>query len=106
MKKSEGGGKGKKKKAGRERDGFKTSRHGTGKRASAGGPKGQQKRAAEAREAGRDGHATGQRSRFLAGQAISPPAITGRETAAELIDSAFLAYNAARLREACLLYTR
>jgi deoxyhypusine synthase len=106
MKKSEGGGKGKKKKAGRERDGFKTSRHGTGKRASAGGPKGEQKRAAEAREAGRDGHAKGQRSRFLAGQAISPPPITGRETAAELIDSAFLAYNAARLREACLLYTR
>jgi deoxyhypusine synthase len=106
MKKSEGGGKGKKKKAGRERDGFKTSRHGTGKRASAGGPKGEQKRAAEAREAGRDGHAKGERSRFLAGQAIAPPAITGRETAAELIDSAFLAYNAARLREACLLYTR
>ena len=90
----------------RERGGFKASRHGAGGRASAAGPKAEQKRAAEAREAGKGGHAKGQRSRFLAGQAISPPPITGRETAAELIDSAFLAYNAARLREACLLYTR
>src|SRR5687768_2835700 len=91
---------------GRDRGGFKASRHGTGKRASAGGPKAEQKRAAEAREAGSDGHPKGQRSRFLSGQPISPPAITGKETAAELIDNAFLAYNAARLREACLLYTR
>jgi deoxyhypusine synthase len=106
LKKSEGGGKGKKRKAGRERGGFKTSRHGTGKRASPGGPKAEQKRDAEAREAGGSGHATAHRSRFLEGQSISPSAITGRETAAELIDSAFLAYNAARLREACLLYTR
>jgi deoxyhypusine synthase len=106
MKKSERGGKGKKGKAGRERGGFKSSRHGTSKRASAGGPKGEQKRAAEAREAGGNGHSKAQHSRFLAGQSISPSPITGRETAAELIDSAFLAYNAARLREACLLYTR
>jgi deoxyhypusine synthase len=75
-------------------------------RESAGGPKAEQKRSAEAREAEGNGRAKGQRSRFLAGQAISPPAITGRETTAELIDTAFLAYNAARLREACLLYTR
>jgi deoxyhypusine synthase len=106
MKKSDGGGKRKKGKAERERGGFKASRHGTGKRASAGGPKAEQKRAAEAREAGGDGHSTRQHSRFLSGQSISPSPITGRETAAELIDSAFLAYNAARLREACLLYTR
>jgi deoxyhypusine synthase len=39
------------------------------------------------------------RSGFLSGQRISPPAITGKESAAELIDQAFLAYNAARLRE-------
>jgi len=90
----------------RDRGGFKASRHGTGKRASAAGPKAKQKRAAEAREAGGSGHAKREHSRFLAGQAISPPPITGRETAAELIDTAFLAYNAARLREACLLYTR
>ena len=106
MKGSDGGGKRKKGKAGQERGGFKASRHGTAGRASAAGPKADQKRAAEAREAGKGGHAKGARSRFLAGQAISPPPITGRETAAELIDSAFLAYNAARLREACLLYTR
>ena len=106
MKGSDGGGKRKKGKPGRARGGFKASRHGPGARASAAGPKAEQKRAAEAREAGKGGHAKGARSRFLAGQAISPPSITGRETVAELIDSAFLAYNAARLREACLLYTR
>ncbi|HEY7408261.1 MAG TPA: deoxyhypusine synthase [Gemmatimonadaceae bacterium] len=101
------GGRGEKKRTdGRERGGFKTSRHGTGKRASAAGPKAAQKRAAEAREAGAHAHAKRETSRFLGGQAISPPPITGRETAAELIDTAFLAYNAARLREACLLFTR
>jgi deoxyhypusine synthase len=112
MKKSKGGrgGSGRQggrgKSADRDRGGFKTSRHGTGKRASAAGPKAAQKRAAEAREAGADSHAKSHDSRFLRGQAISPAAITGRETAAELIDNAFLAYNAARLREACLLYSR
>ena len=90
----------------RERGGFKASRHGTGKRPSPAGPKAAQKRAAEAREAGGDGRSKAQQSRFLAGQPIAPVAITGRETASELIDNAFLAYNAARLREACLLYTR
>jgi deoxyhypusine synthase len=39
----------------------------------------------------------------ITGRAISPPAITGRETAAELIDQAFLAYNGARLREGARL---
>src|SRR2546421_9123690 len=43
--------------------------------------------------------------RHLAGRRIDPPPITGRETAAELIDSAFLAYNAARLREGARLLT-
>jgi deoxyhypusine synthase len=41
--------------------------------------------------------------RHLSGPRIDPPPITGRETAAELIDQAFLAYNAARLREAAHL---
>ena len=90
----------------RDRGGFKTSRHGTGKRASPAGPKAAQKAAAEAREAKGDGRAKAQESRFLRGQAISPSPITGKETVADLIDNAFLAYNAARLREACLLYTR
>ena len=34
-----------------------------------------------------------------AGARIDPPAITGAETVAELVDNAFLAYNAGRLRE-------
>ena len=41
--------------------------------------------------------------RFLSGPRISPPPITGKETAAELIDQSFLAYNAARLRESAHL---
>jgi len=90
----------------RDRGGFKASRHATGKHASPAGPKAAQKAAAEAREAKGDGRSKAQESRFLRGQAISPSPITGKETAAELIDNAFLAYNAARLREACLLYTR
>ena len=44
-------------------------------------------------------------SGFLRGPRIDPQAITGRETIAELVDNAFLAYNAGRLREACRLYT-
>jgi len=43
-------------------------------------------------------------SPFLRGTRIDPHAITGRETVAELIDNAFLAYNAGRLAEACRLY--
>jgi len=46
------------------------------------------------------------RSRFLRGDRIEPRAIDGRESAADLIDNAFLAYNAARLREACGLFTK
>jgi deoxyhypusine synthase len=42
-------------------------------------------------------------SRYLRGNRINPPAITGRETAAELIDQAFMAYNGARLREGARL---
>ncbi len=41
--------------------------------------------------------------RYLAGQRINPPAITGKETVAELIDQAFMAYNGARLREGARL---
>jgi deoxyhypusine synthase len=44
--------------------------------------------------------------RYLRGQKIEPKAITGKETAAELIDNAFLAYNAGRLREGCQLFTQ
>ena len=43
---------------------------------------------------------------YLRGPRIDPQAISGRETAADLIDNAFLAYNAGRLREACQLFTQ
>ncbi|HTH65259.1 MAG TPA: deoxyhypusine synthase [Gemmatimonadales bacterium] len=43
-------------------------------------------------------------SGFLRGPRIDPQGVTGRETIAELVDNAFLAYNAGRLREACRLY--
>ena len=75
-------------------------------RASAAGPKSQQKRAAEERERAGEQHTAHEASRFLRGQRIEPTPITGRETAADLIDGTFLAYNAARLREACQLFTQ
>ena len=43
-------------------------------------------------------------SHHLRGTRIAPPPITGKESAADLIDQAFLAYNAGRLREACHLF--
>jgi deoxyhypusine synthase len=46
------------------------------------------------------------RSRFLRGDRIEPKSIDGKESVADLIDNAFLAYNAARLREACGLFTK
>jgi deoxyhypusine synthase len=88
----------------RPRGGFKASRHGT--RASAAGPKGEQKRAAEERERAGHRHTSHEASRFLRGDAIAPRGIDGGETTADLIDNAFLAYNAARLREACQLFTK
>lgn len=41
---------------------------------------------------------------ILRGKAISPKAITGTETVVQLMDDAFLAYNAGRLREAAQLF--
>ena len=43
---------------------------------------------------------------FLRGQRIDPRAITGKETVADLVENAFLAYNAGRLREGCQLFTQ
>jgi deoxyhypusine synthase len=37
---------------------------------------------------------------------IAPQAVTGRETAADLIDNAFLSYNSGRLREICQVFTQ
>ncbi len=45
-------------------------------------------------------------AKYLRGKRIDPKAITGTETAADLIDDAFLAYNAGRLREGCMLFTQ
>src|SRR4029078_319989 len=75
------------------------------KRPSAAGPKGDQKRAAEERERAGAKHTSHERSKFLRGERIEPKPINGAETTADLIDNAFLAYNAARLREACALFT-
>jgi deoxyhypusine synthase len=44
-------------------------------------------------------------AKYLRGQRIDPRGTTGKETVAELIDNAFLAYNAGRLREGCQLFT-
>jgi deoxyhypusine synthase len=45
-------------------------------------------------------------SQYLGGRRINPQAITGKETVADLLDNAFLAYNAGRLREGCQLFTQ
>jgi deoxyhypusine synthase len=46
------------------------------------------------------------KSKFLQGRRIDPAPITGKISVADLIDESFLAYNAARLREACQLFTK
>ncbi len=43
---------------------------------------------------------------FLSGARIAPRRITGDLSTRDLIDGTFLAYNAARLREGCQLFTR
>ena len=48
---------------------------------------------------------TKQTSKFLRGRRIDPAAITPNTTIAELVDESFIAYNGARLREACQLFT-
>jgi len=45
-------------------------------------------------------------SKFLRGRRIDPKPITGRTKLVDLIDNAFIAYNAARLREACWLFAQ
>ena len=87
--------------------GLKSSRPGKPiKRSSAAGPKAEQKRAAEEREQAGVKHTSHETSRFLRGQRIDPRRIDGKETVTDLIDGTFLAYNAARLREACQLFTQ
>ena len=85
--------------------GLKASRVGRHvKHATAGGPKAEQKRAAEERERAGATHTMKEPSRFLRGNAIDPRRIDGTERVVDLIEGTFLAYNAARLREACQLF--
>ena len=46
------------------------------------------------------------KSKYLRGKRIDPAPIEKNVAVADLIDEAFLAYNAARLREACQLFTK
>jgi deoxyhypusine synthase len=41
---------------------------------------------------------------YLSGERIFPDPVTGKEKCTDLIEKTFLAYNAARIREACRLY--
>ena len=43
---------------------------------------------------------------YLRGKRIDPTAINGQELVADLVDNAFLAYNAGRLREGCHLFAQ
>jgi deoxyhypusine synthase len=47
-----------------------------------------------------------QRDHYLSGQRILPANLTGKEKLTDLVDETFLAYNAARLKEACQLFVR
>ena len=46
------------------------------------------------------------KEKYLSGKRILPKGITGKEKLADLMENSFLAYNSARLREACELFTR
>jgi deoxyhypusine synthase len=46
------------------------------------------------------------KSKFLKGRKIDPTPITPNTSLADLVDESFMAYNAARLREACQLFTQ
>ncbi|HSK73280.1 MAG TPA: deoxyhypusine synthase, partial [Pyrinomonadaceae bacterium] len=46
------------------------------------------------------------KSRFLSGKRIDPAPIDKNTALADLVDESFMAYNAARLREACRLFTQ
>src|SRR6186997_167454 len=46
------------------------------------------------------------KSKYLEGKRIDPAPISKKTTVADLIDESFRAYNGARLREACQLFTK
>ncbi len=91
----------------RARGGFKSSRHAPTKapaagntKASAAGNKSEQKRAAEERENKGKKHPSHETSKFLQGGRIMPRRIDGTESAADLIDGTFLAYNGVSAKRA------
>src|SRR6185436_578777 len=45
------------------------------------------------------------RAKYLSGQRILPKNITGKEPFPQIVDNVFLAYNSARLKEGCQLFT-
>jgi len=45
------------------------------------------------------------KAKYMSGKRIMPRGLTGREKLAYLVDEVFLAYNAARLKEGCQLFT-
>ncbi len=45
------------------------------------------------------------RAKYLSGERIRPKGLTGRESVKTLVDSVFLAYNSARLKESCRLFS-
>ena len=45
------------------------------------------------------------KAQYMAGRRIMPRNLTGKEKLADLVDGVFLAYNSARLKEACQLFT-
>ena len=47
-----------------------------------------------------------QRDKFMSGKRIQPKNISGKEKLADLVDATFLAYNGARLKEACQLFSQ
>ena len=49
---------------------------------------------------------TKKKSKFLSGKRIDPTPIDKNTALADLIDESFMAYNAARLREACQLFSK
>ena len=46
------------------------------------------------------------KSKFLSGKRIDPKPIDNQMSLADLVDESFMAYNAARIREACRLFTQ
>src|SRR3954451_24852872 len=44
------------------------------------------------------------KKKYMSGKRIMPKNLTGKENLVQIVDSAFLAYNSARLKESCQLF--